>query len=224
MKKDKLAFAKDILIVIILGIALVYIITGYLLPVLLPFLISFAVAAIMHRPADLIASKLKINKKLIRASLSVAVILVAVSGFVFGVIRLAAEAWGLLVEFSENGAIGKVIEIFKSKLGIIGGTIGIDGDLELKIEDAFNGVLSKLLSGASGIVTSVASAVPKILFFILVCAISSVYFAIDLEKIENTLSRFENTSTTIHELIKEVLWRMPAISKEKADIEKEYGL
>lgn len=45
----------------------------------------------------------------------------------------------------------------------------------------------------------------------------------DLEKIENTLSRFENTSTTIHELIKEVLWRMPEIeSKEKADIEKEY--
>ena len=45
----------------------------------------------------------------------------------------------------------------------------------------------------------------------------------DLEKIENTLSRFENTSTTIHELIKEVLWRMPEIeSKEKAIIEKEY--
>ena len=45
----------------------------------------------------------------------------------------------------------------------------------------------------------------------------------DLEKIENTLNRFEDTSTTIHELIKEVLWRMPEIqSKEKAIIEKEY--
>ena len=45
----------------------------------------------------------------------------------------------------------------------------------------------------------------------------------DLEKIENTLNRLEVTSTTAHELIKEVLWRMPEIgSKEKAYIEKEY--
>ena len=46
----------------------------------------------------------------------------------------------------------------------------------------------------------------------------------DLEAIDETLTRLEKTGTTAHELIKEVLWRMPEISKEKADIEKEYGL
>ena len=46
----------------------------------------------------------------------------------------------------------------------------------------------------------------------------------DLEKFGDAIARLENTGATAHEFIREALLRMPAISKEKADIEKEYGL
>lgn len=37
----------------------------------------------------------------------------------------------------------------------------------------------------------------------------------DFEKIETTLNRFEATSVAAHELIKEVLWRMPETQNDK---------
>lgn len=46
----------------------------------------------------------------------------------------------------------------------------------------------------------------------------------DLEKIENTLNRLEITSTTAHELIKEVLWRMPDKSYIEPTYKKDFTL
>lgn len=43
----------------------------------------------------------------------------------------------------------------------------------------------------------------------------------DLEKFTDAIARLENTGATAHEFIRQALLRMPEISKEKADIEKE---
>lgn len=43
----------------------------------------------------------------------------------------------------------------------------------------------------------------------------------DFERIDDTLNRLEKTSTTAHELIKEVLWRMPESSLEELNFKKD---
>lgn len=43
----------------------------------------------------------------------------------------------------------------------------------------------------------------------------------DFERIDDTLNRLEKTSTTAHELIKGVLWRMPELSLEELNFKKD---
>lgn len=187
MSKEKIENIKNIFLIIVLSGALFYVGAKFLLPVVLPFAISFAIAAIMRRPSDFIAKKLKVSKKIVRPVLSVLIMIIAVGGFVFGIVRLAAEAWELLVNISEDGTLSDIISTVKAYFGNILGKLGIPDELESGIEDAIFGLVANLVSSAAGIVSSVASAVPKIMLFVLVSTISTVYLSIDLEKVESTM-------------------------------------
>ncbi len=190
MNKEKIENIKNIFLIIVLSAVLLYVGAKYLLPVVLPFAISFAIAAIMRRPSDFIAKKTKINKKVVRPVLSVLIMILAVGGFVFGIVRLAAEAWELLVNISEDGTLSKLINTVKTYFGNSLGKLGIPKELESSIENAIFGLVANLVSSAAGIVSSVASAVPKIMLFVLVSTISTVYLSIDLERVENAIVSF----------------------------------
>ncbi|MBQ3016507.1 MAG: sporulation integral membrane protein YtvI [Clostridia bacterium] len=187
MNKERVEKTRDILLVIILSAIFLYVGAKFLLPVILPFAISFGIAALMRKPSDFIAKKLRINKKIVRPILSVLIMLAAVGVFVFGIVRLASEAWELLRGITESGELEKLLASVKGIFGNWMGKLGLPSDLETGIEEALLGLVSSLVSGAAGIVSSVASAVPKILLFVLVSAISTVYFAIDFEDIERAL-------------------------------------
>ena len=190
MNKEKIRNIKDILLVTVLSGMLIYIAANFLLPVVLPFAISFGVAVLMRRPSDFIAAKIKVSKKIVRPVISVLIIIAAISIFVFGVVRLASEAWALLVGISEDGTLAQIFDTVKNYFGNLLGRFGIPGELESGVEDAFFSLVSSLISSAAGIVTSVAAEVPKILLFLLVSAVSTVYFSVDLEQVENTVITF----------------------------------
>ena len=183
MNSEKIRSIKDICIIIITAFAVGYIGVKYLLPAILPFLIAYGIALITRKPADMLAKRSKISRKLVRPTLAVLIMLVAVGGFIFAVVRLAAELWELLRELTADGTLTQILDKLRAPFGNILDRLNIPTELESGVEEAILGLLSGILSSAAEIVTSVAAAVPKIILFILVCAISTVYIAIDLERI-----------------------------------------
>lgn len=183
MNNEKLSSVKNICIVIITVLALGYVGAKFLFPVILPFLIAYGVALITRKPADFLADKCKISKKFVRPMLAVLIMLITVGGFVFAAVRLAAELWELLRELTADGTFSGIIEKLKIPFGNILERLNVAPELEAGIEEAVMSLLSGILASAAGIVTSVAAAIPKIILFLLVSAISTVYFSVDLEKI-----------------------------------------
>ena len=183
MNKEKLSLIRDICIICLFA-ALVSIVIGkYLIPALLPFIIAWGVAFVMRKPSDFIARKTKIKKKIVRPCLSVLIIILLISGLVFGVVRLATEAWYLFSSLSENGKIGDFIAYFTSPIERLFERFGIDAELKSQITDAALNLVSGILSSAAGVVTSVVGAVPGIILFVFVTVISVVYFSVDLENV-----------------------------------------
>ena len=102
---------------------------------------------------------------------------------------LLNEAWHFFSTLAEDGRMSQFIkDISNSFLGIFG-SLGIDSELGDKIFDALSGILANAAVKIASEITALASAVPKILFFILITAISSVYFSLDLEAINAYVHR-----------------------------------
>lgn len=183
MNSERLRNIRDICIIIISAVILWYVVAEFLFPAVLPFAIAYVIAHITRKPADFLSEKCKISRKLVRPTLAVLIMLFTVGGFIFALVRLAAELWELLRELTADGTLMGIIDRLRIPFGNIFDKLNIASELETGIEEAILNLLSGLLSSAAGIVSSVAAAVPKIVLFIIVCAISTIYFAIDLEKI-----------------------------------------
>ena len=188
MNIEKLRSFRDICLIILAALALGYIGAEFLLPAILPFLIAYVIAALTKKPADTLAEKCGMNRKFTRATISVLIMLCTVGGFIFAAVRLAAEAWELLRTVTEDGSLQGILENMKLPFGNILDKLNVAPELESAVEDAVMDLAAKVLSSAAGIVTSAASEIPKIILFILICAISTVYFAVDLEAVHAKLS------------------------------------
>lgn len=183
MNREKIAFVRDICIVCAFGALIAFGIGKYLVPALLPFIIAWGVAFIVRKPSDFIAEKTKIKKKIVRPCLSVLIIVTLIGGFVFGIARLATEAWYLVSGLSENGAIGDFISYFTAPVERLFEKFGVDAELKSRITDAALRFATGIISSAASVITSVVSAIPGIILFVLVTVISVVYFSIDLENV-----------------------------------------
>ncbi len=205
MNKDKINVVSHIVFLILAGIALVFVGIKYALPILLPFLLAWIIAFAIRRPADFIAKKLKISRKITRTVLSLAVILSLVGGIVFLVFRMAAEAWQLVTHLSEDGTlseiIGKIFDPFEN--------VSMAPELQEKLSAAISGMFSEVISFLGTVLTDVAGSVPKILLFILVTSISTVYTSLDFEginaalrsllpmKLDRAISEFKQTTFSV---------------------------
>ena len=181
--KEKIAFFRDVSIVGAAILAFGFFGIKFLLPAVLPFIIAWSVAFLTRRPADFVAKKTGVSRKFIRPALSLVIMLAVIGGSVFAVVKISAEAWELLTSLGEGGAFEKIIAYATSPFEEISERLGIAPELEAKLSDAIYTLISEILSGAASVVTSVAGAIPGILLFILVTAISTVYFSIDLENV-----------------------------------------
>lgn len=183
MNKEKIALIRDISILCVIAVVAAVAVGKYIIPALLPFIIAWGVAFAVRRPADFIAKKTKIKKKIVRPTLSVLIIVGLIGGIVFGVIRLATEAWYLFSGLSESGAVSDFIEYFTSPIEKLFEKFGADSDLKSSITDTVLNFASGLLSSAGGVLTSVVGAIPGIVLFIIITVIAVVYFSVDLENV-----------------------------------------
>lgn len=210
MKKERIALYRDICILSLFVTAVIIAVGKYIVPALLPFVISWCVAMVMRRPADFIAERTKIKRKIVRPLLSVLIIVALIGGAVFGIIRLATETWYLFSSLSESGAVGDFISYFTAPVERLFEKFGVDPELQSKITDTVLGAASGVISGAANVVTAVVGAVPGILLFVLVTVISVVYFAIDLENVNERLlsllpKRFRGTVISFKERFFKIL-------------------
>lgn len=187
MNKEKIATISHFFVAILAGILLAFVGIKYVLPIILPFILAWGIAFAVRRPADFIARKTKISKKILRPLVAILLILSLIGGIVYLIIRVASEAWQLFSSLAEGGKLVNIISSLLNPFDNLFADSGIAPELEQKLVSAVSGLLSELLSSSAGVLTAVASSIPKILLFILVTSISAIYFSIDLEHVNNAI-------------------------------------
>lgn len=175
---------------ILAGAAALYAFSKYVLPLFLPFIIAWLIAALLQKPVVFAEKKLRIPKKL-AAFVIVTVFLGAASVIIFALVSALIRQGGeFLGKISENmqsitdGAneIFDKIENFLGKFGIKNG-----GDVRGMISNALTSAVGALTSKATGVAAKFASSLPRALIFFAAMILSCVYFCADYRKIANFL-------------------------------------
>jgi len=187
MNYEKIRRYADFVVLIIGCLLLSYLFFKHLFLYLLPFLIGWFIAFAMRPPAIYLSGKIKIKPKIIRLVLTVLLYLALLGLLSLGVWLLSREVWELLAGIGDGNSS---IEEFISGLTGSGGLIGrLFGDFTDYVADAMYRVAMSLLSTVGSVLSSVISAVPKALFFLLISVIASAYFAFCLEEINASVKR-----------------------------------
>ena len=187
MNFEKIRKYADLVVLVIGSMLLGYLFFKHLFLYILPFLIGWFVAFLMRPPAAYLAPKLKIKPKIIRLVLTVLLFLALLGLLSLGVWLLSREVWELLAGLGEGDSS---LEEFISGLVGSGGFLGrLFGDFTDYIADALYRLGMSLLSSLGSVLSSVVSAIPKAIFFLLVSVIASAYFAVGLEEINDSVKR-----------------------------------
>ena len=152
----------------------------FLLPVLLPFLISYTIATLTTTPAIILEKRTCAPRSKLRLFISLFALLV-LSLAIFGIGRYAAlTLWQVASSLLEGDRLSGFIEnLLKSLESLPGKELPID--LEGEITDAIRGLLTTIASTLASLLGSVVGMLPKIFLFLVATFISLVYFSLDLE-------------------------------------------
>ncbi len=172
-----------ITVAISFGGLILFLFFKYLFLLILPFLLAWTIAFLVRGPAGAIGRVTKLPRSLLRAILSLVVSLGVLAAIGLGAWALGAELWRLLSGIGEGDALRDLIEKIMSGGLFTGAFAGV--------WDSISDLLYKLAISAAtelgSVITGWVAAVPGILLFILITVIASVYFALDLERINATV-------------------------------------
>ena len=183
MNREKLQTYAS-LTVTALGIgALLFLFFKYLFLAVLPFLISWATAFVIRPAVNFISEKSGIPQKAVSVILTILCVVVSLGLVVLFAFFSVKEAWELFSSLASNERIIDIIAGLTNPFGmILGGTEGgseIAEHIGNMIREGISGLVSRLVSILSRIVASV----PGVVLFILVTVIASIYFALDIDRI-----------------------------------------
>ncbi len=154
----------------------------WLFPILLPFLISYAIACLTTRPAIALEERIHAPRNKLRLFISLfALLVLSLALFLVGKYT-ATTLWQVASSLLEgdklSGLINGVLTPFENIFGE-----GLPPELEGQLLDALRGIFSDISSSLAALLGSLVSTLPKILLFLAATLISLVYFALDLEGI-----------------------------------------
>ncbi len=187
MNKDRLVYYSALIFCILGGGVLFFIFMRYILSCILPFLIAWGVAFAVRRPSMWLSRKTKISCKLIRVILAVLSMISALALGLALIWQTASLAWDFLSTI-DGGEIGALIDKIGSlRFGIFGQIIPeeVSGEIAAAFKNAITSLITALAQG----ITRWISALPRVLIFIVISLIASVYFSLDLEGINNGIKR-----------------------------------
>ncbi len=185
MRSERVRELVNILLAAGLILLFVFLFFKYLFLIILPFLIAWAVAFLTRPLAKALNNRIKLPLGIIRATLAVLISLAALAAISLVIWALGAELWRLLSGIGEGEALRELIDEITSG-GILGGIFDSFGE-------AFGDIIFELIISVAKTLgtalTSVAAAIPRVLIFILMTVIASVYFSLELEWVNDTVSR-----------------------------------
>lgn len=180
--KEKITTYSLLALGVLAGGVLAFASVKYLLPVIAPFFIAWAMALATRTPAARLSKKIRVPEKILRLMMSIFLTL-----FIFGALALiiwksTTAIWNFLGDISDGGALYDLLtSLTQPSLPIFGDKIPIE--LRERISEAVGKLLDTAFSRLAGWVTSLVGALPGALLFLLVTVIALIYFAFDLERI-----------------------------------------
>ncbi|MBQ7363868.1 MAG: AI-2E family transporter [Clostridia bacterium] len=180
MNTENLRKWAYIVIIALGGIALGYLAVRYLLAVLLPFLIAWAIAFIMRPPSAYLSARLHVKPSVVRPILTCITALFVMTLLGIGVWRVSVEVWQIITKFGEGDEFRSLISGIFDEGGLFESLFGTFGDT---LTDAIYDIAVSLLGGLWGAASSLIESIPRVFLFIVITVISTVYFAIDLERV-----------------------------------------
>lgn len=209
-----------ILICVLAGGALLYLIFRYALPLLLPFLLAYAVAWMIRPVANKISKKTHLPRGLCSVVLLLVVFGLGGWGLWAGSVRLIAELGNLVERLLSDGGIFDAMDslmLWAEKIGTRIGFLSMgEGNTQAfydSIMQMVGNLLSSLASRLPDLAASLFSALPSVLFFLIVSVVACFYFCTDGVSITRSFGAF---------LPRRWKQKMPQIKENLRDVLKKY--
>lgn len=209
-----------ILICVLAGGALLYLIFHYALPLLLPFLLAYAVAWMIRPLADKLSKKTHLPRGLCAVVLLLVVFGLGGWGLWAGSVRLIAELGNLVERLLSDGGIFDAMDslmLWAEKIGTRIGFLSMgEGNTQAfydSIMQMVGNLLSSLASRLPDLAASLFSALPSVLFFLIVSVVACFYFCTDGVSITRSFGAF---------LPHRWKQKMPQIKENLRDVLKKY--
>lgn len=220
MKEIRWERISAILICILSGGAVVYLAFRYALPLLLPFLVAYAVSCLVRPLANKIASRTHLPRGLCATALLLLVFGLGGWGIWAGSVRLIAELGNLVERLLSDGGVLDAMDslmLWAEEIGTRFGFLSGGKENTQALYDAVmqmvGNVLSSIAARLPEIAASLFSALPSVLFFLIVSVVACFYFCTDGAQITHGFSSF---------LPQKWRQRMPRIGDAMRDIFRKY--
>ena len=180
--KEKLSYLSLISIGVLSAAVILYLGMNYILPLLLPFIISWLIATAVYSPSERISRISGISERILRLILSLLTVIImflAVFLFIRGLTLIISD---LIGNMKGGEGIYKLMDSVLSANASLVADILPEG-LASKVTDAIGAMLSAVLSAVAEVLTAFVGALPKVFLFLLATIISLVYFSLDYDRI-----------------------------------------
>lgn len=184
MDTERLKRTACILTIAVFSLVLGFLALKYALPAVLPFLIGWAIAFAVRPPAAYIASATHISPRIVRPVLTVIFMLLAIGVSTLVLYRLSREVWLIITEFGEGEELRAFLDGFVFTGGIFDGLLG---NLGTSAADVIFKIAEGVFSSLGGIVSGIVASIPRVMLFAVITVISTLYFAIDLDRINGAV-------------------------------------
>lgn len=185
MNKERLSYLSNLTVTALGAVAVGYLFFKFLFVPLLPFFISWATAFMLRPAVCFISRKTKIPKKIVSVVLTIVSVFLVIGAAVMLSFFALREAWEFFSRIASDGRIIDILSEIGNPIGtIFGGSEAADYLTERigeALSDGISGLVARLVTALSGII----GRIPGVLFFILVTVIASVYFALDIDRINS---------------------------------------
>ena len=183
MNKDKIEYWAHLSITVLgIGIA-AFLFFKYLFVALLPFLISWGAAFALRPAVNFVSRKTRIPIKAVSVVLTMLCVFIGLGLIALFSFFAIKEAWEF---FSSLASDERVIDILAKITNPIGALFGdseasnaLTEHIGSAIEEGISGLVARLVS----LLSDIAASIPGVLFFILITVIASIYFALDIDRI-----------------------------------------
>ena len=183
MNRERIENYANLTVTALGAVALFYVLIRYAFTLALPFLIAWGIAYSVRPLAKKISDGTKIPIKLVSVSLTILFTLGVLSVFVSALIYALGEAWKFLSELLESESFYTFFERIMNPIKGVFGEIEGSAAIEERLNEALKGSISSLLAQVVNLLKEIAFSVPKFLLFLLVSVVSSIYFSLDLDRI-----------------------------------------